>query len=280
MGEDVSTGHRIPAALLPTDGAAGAPLLRPAPEPTHAERARTVVDSARQGTLSTIAVEPAGHPFGSVVNLAFDEAGRPLTFVSDMAVHTRNLLADPRASVLVAEATPDGADPLAGGRVTLVGSLRRLDSEDPDFSGARERFIAAQAQAFYVDYGDFSCYRLDLAAVRYVGGFGRMSWVEVAEYAGAHPDPLRKIAAAAVAHMNADHADALVTCAEAFADVRATSASMTALDRYGFDLVAVTSHGRRVLRIGFDGPLDADDEVRPAMVALVAKARSALVPPH
>lgn len=275
MSEDTNTGHRIPADLLPSDAAAGEWTPRPAPEPSHAERARSIVAQASRGSLSTIALDPPGYPFGSVVNLATDDLGRPLTFVSTMAEHTRNLAADPRASILIAEEPPEGADPLASGRVTLVGTMMRVERESADYARVRGRFLAANPQAFYVDYGDFDCYRLDPVALRYVGGFGRMSWVDAGAYRAASPDPIAPGAGEAIAHMNADHADALVACAQVFGGVPSTTdASMTALDRYGFDMVVATPQGRRAVRVGFEEPLDDPDQVRPAMVALVRRARA------
>lgn len=260
--------------LLPTEGAAGEWTPRPAPEPSHAERARTIVAQARRGTLSTLSVEPAGYPFGSVANLAADDSGRPLTFVSTLAEHTRNLAANPRASVLVAEEPPPGADPLASGRVTLIGEMVPLEPSSADRAEARARFLACNPQAFYVDYGDFDCYRLEPLALRYVGGFGRMSWVEVSAYRTATPDPVAGSASGAIVHMNDDHAEALLVCARVLGGVpSATSASMSELDRYGFDLVVATPEGRRAVRVGFDEPLPGPDQIRPAMVALVRRAR-------
>jgi putative heme iron utilization protein len=204
----VSTGHLIPG-YDPADEPPRRPT-RPAPEPSHAERARTLMASQGRGALSTIALEPPGSPFGSVVTYGLDDAGRPSFFVSTLAEHTRNLDADKRASLLVVEDTPAGADPLASARVTLVGTVGEVTDAD-ERAAARAGYLAANPSAFYVDYGDFRCLRLEPAAVRYVGGFGRMSWVDAAAYAQARPDPLAPAAAAIIGHMNADHADALVT---------------------------------------------------------------------
>src|SRR5438034_1215637 len=88
------------------------------PTPTHAERARTLVAQLSTGTLCTLALEPAGYPYGSFVTVAFDN-GNPVFLISRLAEHTKNLERDPRASLLVAEGGAD--DPLANGRVTLVG---------------------------------------------------------------------------------------------------------------------------------------------------------------
>ena len=123
-----------------------------------------------------------------MVTYGLDDKGCPTFFVSTMAEHTHNLDADPRASLLVVEDTPPGADPLASGRVTLLGVA--VEVSDPDErAAARAGYLAANPAAFYVDYGDFQCMRLTVTDVRYVGGFGRMSWVDAAAYAAARPDP-------------------------------------------------------------------------------------------
>ena len=188
---------------------AAAPGPPPA-EPTHAERARTLAAGASRGSLSTVAVDPAGYPFGSVATYALDDRGNPLFFVSRMAEHTQNAGHDPRASLLVAEPVPDGTDPLAAGRVTLIGDMAEVAGDDRP--AVRDRYLAANpASAYYIDFGDFVFFRLSVAAVRYVGGYGRMSWVDAADYAAAEADPLAGAPAAAIVeHMDADHAEALV----------------------------------------------------------------------
>src|SRR5665811_127916 len=117
------TGHQVPTG----DEGGTAPSARPGepppPEPTHAERCRTLVASASRGALSTLAADPPGYPYGSVASYGLDDRGNPLFFVSLMAEHTQNAIRDPRASLLVTEPVPDGADPLASGRVTLLGLL-------------------------------------------------------------------------------------------------------------------------------------------------------------
>src|SRR2546428_13081970 len=126
----MNSGHII-AGWEPVEPDPDAGPARPAPpEPTHAERARTLLSSQTTATLSTIAVEPAGTPFGSVVTYGLDGDGRPCFFVSTLAEHTRNMQADPRASLLVVEDTPAGADPLASGRVTLLGTVAEVTEAD------------------------------------------------------------------------------------------------------------------------------------------------------
>lgn len=271
----MSTGHIIPGwdpAASPGDDVDPRP---PPPEPSHAERARTIVASQTRAALSTLAHDPPGTPFGSVITYGLDAVGRPCFFVSTMAEHTRNLDADPRASVLVVEDTPAGADPLASGRVTLLGEVGEVVDAD-ERAAAREGYLAANPNAFYVDYGDFRCLRLEVTGVRYVGGFGRMSWVDVAAYAAARPDPLAPVAEAIIAHMNTDHADALVTlCHHDAGRTDVVAASMTAVDRYGFEVVADLGHDRReTLRIGFPTEQQTADGVRHELIAMLRRARS------
>jgi len=108
-----------------------------------------------------------------------------------------------------------------------------------------------------------------------VGGFGRMSWVTPEDYRVAEPDPLTDSAAGMLTHMNDDHADAILAYAQKLAGVAdATSATMTAVDRYGFELATITPGGPRAVRLAFDAPVTTNDEVRRAMVALMKRARA------
>src|SRR3954454_8574439 len=210
--------HQLPDS---TGEAGSAPTAPPAREPSHAERCRTLVAGERRGAMSTLAADPPGYPFGSVVSFGLADDGDPLFFVSLMAEHTQNALRDPRASLLVAEPVPEGADPLASGRVTLLGLLAAVADEECEL--ARDRYLEANpAASYYIDFGDFTFLRLTVDHVRYVGGYGRMSWVDAAAYHAAEPDPLLDAAAGIIAHMNADHADAEVLFCHHFAGLADT----------------------------------------------------------
>lgn len=239
--------------------------------PSHAERARTLVTSIPRGTLCTHATQPEGYPYGSLVLFALSE-GAPVFLISRLATHTVNLEASPKCSLLVAEAGE--ANPLALGRVTLVGDCAKLDEP----GAARETFLARNPDAsFYADFGDFDFWRLQLGAVRYIGGFGRMSWVSTEAWHAAEPDPLAPHAAGILEHMNTDHADALALYCHAFSrSGPVAAATMTGVDRYGFELSAETAGGPRPIRVAFDAPADTPTAVRTALVALVARARAQL----
>jgi heme iron utilization protein len=264
--------HQVPTS---DDSGSQSSMGTPPPEPSHAERCRTLVAAGTRGALSTLAVDPSGYPYGSVASYALDERGNPLFFVSLMAEHTQNAMRDPRASLLVTEPVPDGADPLASGRVTLMGSMEAVT--DPDRESVRDRYLAANpSAAYYIDFGDFVFYRLTVESIRYVGGYGRMSWVDAASYAVAEADPLTGSAAGIIEHMNADHADAQVLyCRHLAGHPDTTSASMSAVDTYGFEMIAITPNGRHAVRLGFPEPCTDANQVRVAMVALIAEARAA-----
>jgi len=266
------TGHVVPSGA---EGGASDPPDDLAREPTHAERCKTLVASETRGALSTIAAQPEGYPYGSVASYGLDPRGNPLLFVSTMAEHTQNALRDPRASLLVAEPVPDGADPLASGRVTLMGEMRAVEPSDRDL--ARERYLDANpAASYYIDFGDFDFYRLTVESIRYVGGYGRMSWVDPDQYAAAEPDPLVGAAAGIIEHMNGDHADAQVLfCRHFAARPDTTSASISAVDRYGFEMIAVSDAGRAAVRLAFPNECLTATDVREAMVAMVQEARAA-----
>lgn len=242
------------------------------PTPTHAERARTLVANTSTGTLCTLAVEPAGYPYGSFVTVAF-EKGNPIVLISALAEHTRNLEQDPRASLLVAES--GAADPLANGRVTLVGPCTRVDGET---GRARAAFLAAHPNsAYYADFRDFGFWQLQVESVRYIGGYGRMSWIGKAEWQTAEPDPLGPSAAGIMAHMNADHADAMVLYCKAFSKATdITAASMTGIDRYGFEMSAKTTAGPRPVRLAFASPVSTPEDARTVLISMLKDARTTL----
>ncbi len=242
--------------------------------PTHAERCRTLALSARSATLCTIARDPAGYPYGSLVSVAIDTVGRPLFLLSNLAEHTGNLVSRHDASVLLTEPLGGHDQPLALGRVTLLGKCTTVAPDE--VAAVRATFLAQQPSAsYYVDFGDFAFYRLEPVALRYVGGFGRMSWVTADDYRQAEPDPLAADAHGILQHMNDDHANAVLAYATALAGVAsATAATMTSVDRYGFEIATVTPDGPRAARLAFDEPVATTDDVRKAMVAMVKRARA------
>ena len=244
----------------------------PVPEPTFAERARTLMYLGRIGSLSTLSRKQPGFPFGSVMPYGLDGRGRPIFLISTMAMHTQNLQADPRGSLLVTQDDGSG-DPLGASRVTLVGNV--LPIPEPEVADARELYLARYANSkYWVDFEDFSFYRMDVVDVYYVGGFGVMGWVTASEYDHSQPDPLADSMVEIIQHMNADHSDALVLLARKFAGIASQEASMTAVDRLGFHVRVKTNDGMRGARIGFLREVRNPAETREVLVEMVQQARS------
>jgi heme iron utilization protein len=261
VGKHASGG---PAASPATD-------QPPVPEPSFAERARTLVHLGRIGSLSTLSRKQPGFPFGSVMPYGLDDRGRPIFLISTMAMHTQNLQADPRASLLVTQGDA-GGDPLGASRITLVGNALPLPkSEVP---AARQLYLQRYDNSkYWVDFEDFSFYRMDVVDVYYVGGFGVMGWVSASEYDSAQPDPLADSATEIIAHMNADHKDALILIARAFVGIDSQEAAMTSVDRLGFHVRLKTTEGMRGTRIAFLREARSPKEAREVLIEMVKQAR-------
>ncbi len=243
----------------------------PTTEPSYAERARTLVHLARAGALSTLSRRHPGHPFGSVMPYAPDDQGAPLLLISGMAMHTQNLEADARASLL---ATQPGwtEDPIAGGRVTLMGRAARVP--DRERGAAREAYLARHPKAaFWVDFEDFAFWRLEVTDVYFVGGFAAMDWVTGEGYAAARPDPLADAAEGILEHMNRDHTDALLTLARAHADAAAEEATMLSVDRLGFRVRVRSGERLHAARISFPREVTTAEECRSTLIEMIRDAR-------
>jgi putative heme iron utilization protein len=241
------------------------------PEPSYAERARTLLHLGRVGSLSTLSRKRPGFPFGSLMPYTLDAAGRPLFLISTMAMHTQNLQQDARASLLVTQPEAEG-DPLGAARVTVVGNAATLAG--PEVADARGLYLERHPNSkYWVDFDDFAFFRMDVVDLYYVGGFGVMGWVAAPEYVDAHADPLADAAAGILEHMNADHQDALILLAKVFARTAAQEAVMTAVDRLGFHVRMKTEEGMKGARIAFLGEVSTPGETRKMLVDMVQQAR-------
>ena len=238
-----------------------------APEPSHAERTRTLLETESVGTLATQSVRHAGWPFASVMPYALTADGSPVFLISTMAVHTQNLVADPRASLLVMQ-SGSGFDPLGSPRATLLGRVV------PTSGAAKDRYLARHPDArHWIEYSDFAFFQLEVAHIYFVGGFGVMGWVERDNYASAAADPLAGAAAEIMEHMNRDHADALRDITRRFGGLDALEATMVACDRLGFVVRVRTAAGMKGTRIAFPQPVTSSEEARKTFVAMTRGAR-------
>jgi heme iron utilization protein len=243
----------------------------PAPRLSPAEEARTVVAATNVAALATLTAD--GDPWASLVTYGALDDGSPVLCLSHLAEHGRNLAGDPRASLVIAQ--PDGpADPLAAARVTLAGRARRPAEPDALTAARAVHLGAVPAATTYIDFSDFSLWVLRVTRVRWVGGYRRMDSASGQAYAAAAPDPVAVHAASAIAHLNRDHADALLVIAQALGGYPdATVAQCSGLDRRGIDLALHTPRGPAPARVAFPVALTASSQLRAATVELTGRAR-------
>jgi heme iron utilization protein len=255
----------------PRQHASTGPASPQPPEPSHAERVRTLLSLAPFATLSTLSRKHPGFPFGSLMPFALDSGGRPIFLISSMAMHTQNLRSDPRCSLFVAQAATDG-DPLGAARATLMGNAEAVPEQE--IAAVREVYLARHENSrYWVDFNDFSFFRLQPVDLYYVGGFGVMGWVDASEYERAAPDPLAESAPGILAHMNADHVDAMILLARVHAGLEALEVSMTSVDRLGFSLRLKTAAGMKGARVNFPHAVANPQETRKELVEMVRQAR-------
>ena len=241
-----------------------------------AAAAKSLLRTALKGALATLS-KGSGHPYASLVLTATDSDGTPLLLISRLALHTQNLTADPRASLLIdgtGPGTDAPADTMAGVRVTLIGTARPTESKT-----ARARFLARHASAKgYADFPDFGFYALDLQSAHFIGGFGRIVDLSPSDLlvplAGA--EALVESEPGIVAHMNADHADALELYATRLLGAERGAWRMTGIDPEGCDLVL----GARGLRLPFTLRVSNADAARAELVRLVGLARATPLSPQ
>ena len=200
-----------------------------------------------------------------------DDHANPVFLISTMAMHTQNVQADPRSGLLVTQPDIIG-DPLGASRVTLLGNI--LPVPVPDVAEARKLYLARYANSkYWVDFEDFSFYRMDVVDVYYVGGFGVMGWVAASEYYLGQPDPLADKATEIIQHMNADHGDALVLLARTLAGIESQEVVMTSVDRLGFHVRLKTRDGTRGARIAFLREVSSPKQAREVLIEMVGEAR-------
>jgi putative heme iron utilization protein len=232
--------------------------------------AKTLLRATRAGTLATLD-RNTGHPFASLVNVATDADGSPVILVSRLSTHTANLEADGRASILLAE-TGKG-DPLAHARLTVLGTMAQVERDTHEEARLRRRFLARHPKSeLYAGFADFAFWRLAVASAHLTGGFARAADLEAADVLTDLAGVADLVAAeeGAVAHMNADHADAVQLYAVKLLGARDAKWRITGLDPDGVDLMA----GDATLRLPFARPVNGPDALRAVLVELAKEARA------
>lgn len=250
----------------------GSPSMPAVPEPSYAERARTLVAKGGISTLSTMSEKHPGFPFGSVMPFGLTDAGEPVFLISSMAMHTKNLRADPKCTLLVMDkSTPE--NPLGAGRLSIMGEA--LPVSDDAKPAIRELYLDQNPNAKnWVDYGDFGFFKMTVIDSYFVGGFGVMGWVDGSDYLNAEADPLLGVSDGIIQHMNDDHAEALVELANHHTEFSVQTAHMTSIDRLGFHVRLQTAEGAKGIRIAFPKECITNDSVRTTFIAMLKEIRS------
>jgi putative heme iron utilization protein len=235
--------------------------------------ARKFLRSTRSGILSTHSVRFDGYPFGSVAPFVLDQYCQPVILISTLAEHTKNIALNPKVSLLVFA----GADDLqANARLTLLGEASKI-FKDTD-ADLRARYLRYLPQAVsYFDMHDFSFYRIHIRQARYIGSFGKMSWltdVDLFDDTVGKESPLSHQETSIIAHMNADHGENLIHYCRYFHQVAASEVNMVGIDYDGFDVLATTESGNQLLRFDFEQPVYDAQAARVALVAMAKAARS------
>lgn len=258
MGNEDDTGKEQKSVIRPTDDQAR--LL-----------AKGLIRSARFGALAALDAA-TGHPLASRVAVATDLDGTPVILTSTLSGHTAAILKTPACSLLVGE--PGKGDPLAHPRTSLFCNAVRVERGSSTHDRLRARYLARHPKAeLYVDFGDFSFFRLELLRASLNGGFGKAFELQQQDLLTPLKD-LEQWAAmetGAVAHMNEDHRDAIKLYAEMLCKSEEANWRLACLDPEGLDLIA----GDRIERLWFAEALTDPSELRPTLVALALQARNA-----
>lgn len=228
----------------------------------NGNEARHFVRAQQSGVLSTHSQRLEGFPFGSVAPFVVDHTGCPIILISTLAEHTKNLDANPRCSLIVQPYSPDMQ---VAGRATLVCEAHRLPDKNgvgPDAPGPRYLRFHPQAESYFAMH-DFHFYRLQPVRVRWIGGFGKIHWVEAADYLLEHT-PLAEAEPGILEHMNADHAHNLRAYCQHGFGVEPAQVEMIGIDPDGFDIRTEA----KTLRFMFATPVNDAQSARAALVEL------------
>jgi putative heme iron utilization protein len=242
--------------------------MQPTADFDPAALARGLLRRSRQGALATLR-SPQGDPYCSLVNVASAADGAPVLLISTLAVHTRNLLADPRASLMLDERAP--GDPLEGARIMLAGTAQPAEGDAA--TALRQRYLAVHPSAeMFVDFKDFAFFRIEPTGAHLVAGFGRIHDLAPGQFltdlTGA--EDLLAAEPSAVAHMNADHRDALNLYATKLLRASPGEWRCTGCDPDGLDLADAT----RVLRLDFPRRIATPGALRAVLRELAEQARA------
>src|SRR6478735_2309693 len=202
--------------------------------------AKKLLREGRSGALATL-VAGSGDPYCSLVNVATAVDGAPLLLLSKLALHTKNLLADARVSLMLDERKE--GDPLEGARVMLMGTCAK--DSDP-LSGPA--YLRRHPEAgMFANFADFSFYRMEITRAHLVAGFGRIVDLRPQDVLSDISDAQALTDSEAIEHMNGDHADACRLYATKLLGAPDGEWRCVGIDPEGLELQS----GRTALRVVF-----------------------------
>jgi len=242
--------------------------MQPTADFDPAHLARSLLRRSRQGALATL-MAGTGDPYCSLVNLASRPDGSPILLISRLALHTRNILADNRVSLMLDERAE--GDPLEGARIMLAGRAEEVAEAEQDL--VRRRYLGAHPSAeAFVEFKDFSFFVIRPSGAHLVAGFGRIVDLKPAQFltdlGGA--EALLEAEPGAVAHMNEDHREAMNLYATGLLAAESADWLCTGCDPDGMDMQA----GRDTLRLDFPERVSNGTELRKMLVRLAGEARA------
>jgi len=230
--------------------------------------ARSLLRRSRQGALATL-TPGSGDPYCSLVNVASHADASPILLISGLALHTKNILGDSRVSLMLDERA--AGDPLEGARIMLAGHAEEASGDD--IAVMRRRYLNAHPSAeAFVDFSDFSFFRIRPSGLHLVAGFGRIIDLGPAQFLTDLSDAAGLLEAeqGAIEHINEDHRDAMNLYATRLVGAEGADWICTGLDPEGIDLQA----DGRTLRLDFPERVTGPGELRKMLVKLAAAARS------
>ena len=230
--------------------------------------AKSLLRRSRQGALATL-MAASGDPYCSLVNVASAPEGSPILLISRLAVHTRNILADPRVSLMLDERVP--GDPLEGARIMVAGRAEEAGNADRQI--LRQRYLNAHPSAeAFADFKDFSFFRIRPSGAHLVAGFGRIVDLKAEQLLTDIGDAAALIEAeqGAIEHMNEDHREAMNLYATRLLGAEPADWRCSGCDPDGFDM----QQGLKVLRLEFPARVTGPGDLRKMLVKLAEAARS------
>ncbi len=233
--------------------------------------ARQFLRSTHNGLLSTFSAKFSGFPYGSITPFVLDQNCQPIILISTLAEHTKNIIANPKVSLLVFEA---GDDLQANARLTLIGEAKEIDKNDTDLNARYLRYLPQAAS--YFEMHDFNFYRINITQARYIAGFGKMGWMEGNEIAAISNTALAAQEAGIIEHMNADHIESMLAYCQHYHGIAAQTAQMLGMDCDGFDVnVTLNDQSSQIKRFDFEQAITNAEEARMALVAMSKAVRHA-----